>query len=99
MALTGSVYSYPTAQCAKVHPVDVSLRSLAVHMAEAGGVAVVVRDDDGGIEGLEVQYNNRVTVEAGLRLHHQRKALWRPLLGPLLDAGRHRDVIQWLGHT
>lgn len=34
----------------KVHAVGVSLRSLAVHVAEAGGVAVVVCNDDGGIE-------------------------------------------------
>lgn len=31
-----------------------SLRSLAVYVAEAGGEAVVVRDDDGGVERLEI---------------------------------------------
>ncbi len=76
-----------------------SLRSLAVHVAEAGGEAVVVRDDDGGIERLKVQHNHGVTVEARLRLHHQRNALRRPLLGPLLDAGCHWDVVQRLGYT
>lgn len=47
----------------------VYLRSQAVHMAEAGGEAVVVRDDDGGVERLEVEHNHRVAVEAGLRFH------------------------------
>lgn len=36
----------------------VSLRSLAIHVAEARGKAVVVRDDNGGIQRLEVQYDH-----------------------------------------
>lgn len=76
----------------------VSLRSLAVHVAEARGKAVVVRDDNGGIKRLEVQHDHRVAVEARLRLHHQWNALRRPLLGSLLDAGCHRDVVQRLGY-
>lgn len=76
-----------------------SLRSQAVHVAEAGGEAVVVGDDDGRVQGLEVQNHQRVAVEAGLGLHHQRDALRRPLLGSLLHAGGHRDVVEGLGHT
>jgi len=68
-------------------------------MAQAGGVAVVVCDDDGGIERLEVQHYDRVAVEARLGLHHQRNALRRPLLGALLDSGRHGDVVQRLGQA
>lgn len=68
-------------------------------MAEACGEAVVVCDDDGGVQRLEVQHHHRVAVESGLGLHHQGNALRRPLLGSLLHAGRHRDVVQGLGHT
>lgn len=76
-----------------------SLRSQAVDVAQAGGEAVVVCDDDRGVERLEVQYHYRVAVEARLGLHHQGDALRRPLLGALLDAGRHRDVVLRLGQT
>lgn len=74
------------------------LRSKAVDVPEAGGVTVVVCDHDGGIKWLEVQYDQRVAVEARLGLHDQREALRRPLLGSLLDAGRHGDVVQRFGH-
>lgn len=70
-----------------------SLRSQVVHMAKAGGETVVVCDDNGRVERLEVQHNHRVAVKTGLGLHHQRDALWSPLLGTLLYAGRHWDVV------
>lgn len=75
------------------------LHSQAVHVAKTGGEAVVVCDDDGGIQRLEVQHDHRVTVEARLGFHHQGKALRSPLLRSLLDAGCHWDVVQRLGHT
>lgn len=65
-------------------------------MTQAGGEAVVVGDDNGGVEGLEVQHHHRVAVEARLRLHDQRKAQRRSLLGPLPSAGRNRDVVHGL---
>lgn len=68
-------------------------------MAQASGVAVVVGDDDGGVERLEVQNHHRIAVEARLGLHHQRDALQRSLLRSLLDAGGHRDVVERLGHA
>lgn len=68
-------------------------------MAEAGGEAIVVRDDDGGVERLEVQYHHRVAVEAGLGLHHQWDALWRPLLSSLLHTGCHGYVVLRLSQT
>ena len=76
-----------------------SLRAQAAHVAQAGGVAVVVGDDDGGVERLEVQHQHTAAVEARLGLHDQRDALGGSLLGALLHAGRHRDVVQRLGQT
>lgn len=78
---------------------SMSLRSQAVDVAEAGGEAVVVRDDDGGVERLEVQYDYRVAVEARLGLHYQWDALRCPLPRSLLDTGCHRDVVLRLGQT
>ena len=34
-----------------------------LYSAEAGGVAVVVSDDDAGVEALEIQDNHRVCVQ------------------------------------
>lgn len=76
-----------------------SLRSQALLVTEAGREAVVVCNDDGRIERLEVQDQHRVAVKARLWLHDQGDALRRPLLGSLLYAGRHRDVVQRFGHT
>lgn len=75
------------------------LRSQALHVAQTGGVAVVVRNDDGWVEWLEVQHDHWVTVEARFGLHHQWNALRRPLLGSLLDARRQGDVVQRLGQA
>ena len=76
-----------------------SLRAQAAHVAQAGGVAVVVGNDDGGVERLEVQHQHTAAVEARLGLHDQRDALRRPLLGALLHAGCHRNVVQRLGQA
>ena len=42
---------------------------------QTGGVAIVVTDDDGGIEGLEVQDHDGVRVEPRLRLQDQWQTL------------------------
>lgn len=73
-----------------------SLRAQALHVAQAGGVAVVVGDDDGGVQRLKIQNYHRVAVETGFWLHDQGNALGGPLLGPLLHAGGHCNVVEGL---
>lgn len=52
------------------------------------GEAVVVRDGDGGIEGLKVEHQNRcVCVKTTIRFQGERNGLGRPLMGPLRRTG------------
>lgn len=74
-------------------------RSEAVGVAEAGGVAVVVGDDDRRVERLEVQHQHRVAIETRLRLQDQRDTLRRPLLGSLRHTRAHRYKVQRLSNA
>jgi len=51
--------------------------------SEASRVADVVGDHDGGVEGLEVENDDRILVEGRLRLHDERDALGSVLTSDL----------------
>jgi hypothetical protein len=48
------------------------------------GVAVVIGDDDGGIERLKVQNEHRIGVVVGVRFHDKRKTFRSILLHHIL---------------
>ena len=43
-----------------------------LYAAQTSRVAVVVREDDGRVQRLKVEHNDRVLVECRLRFHDQR---------------------------
>ena len=61
--------------------------------AEASGKAVVVGNDDAGIQTLEVQNDDGVGVETRLGLHDQSNILRSSHMSPLLDTRRQRHNI------
>ena len=62
--------------------------------AEAGWEAIVVRDHDGRVEGLEVEDNHRMVVEVRLGFEGQRDALGRSHPRSLLHTRTDCDVVQ-----
>lgn len=56
---------------------------------------VIVRNDDARIEALEVEYDQRVRVEARQWLQYKRQILGRSHMSTLLNARRHgNDVLR-----
>ena len=63
-------------------------RAAVVGAAEASREAQVVRDDDRRVEALKVENEDRLVIEARLRLHDQWQRLHRRLAADLLARGR-----------
>lgn len=64
-----------------------------LNTAKTCGEAVVVCDHHGRVEGREVEHDDGILVESRLGFHDERDALWCLRSRPLLDTGRHCDVI------